>query len=94
MRSLLGCLLVAELSLAGGSLVSALVTDLPSPANAANVEENQALIDDLSVEASDAVAGSESPLRGVRGVATLSDVGRGRAVCPRRLRYQHRWPVE
>jgi hypothetical protein len=68
------------------------MTDLPSPAKAENVEENQALIDDVSVEASDC-AGSELPLRGVRGVARLSDEGRDRAASPTLLRYQQRWPV-
>jgi len=83
---------VAELSFADASFVSVFVTDLPSPAKAENVEENQALIDDFSVEASDG-AGSEPPLRGVRDIAGLSDAGRARASSPTLLRYQQRWPV-
>jgi len=84
---------VVELSFVVASFVSVVVTDLPSAVKAENVEENQALIVDFSAGASAGAAGSDPPLRDVRGVATLSDEGRGRAASPTRLRYQQRSPV-
>jgi hypothetical protein len=86
-------LLVGALSFADASFVPVFVTDLPSAVKAENVEENQALMEDFSVEASDGAAGSELSPRAVRVVAVLSDEGRGRATSPTLLRYQQRWPV-
>jgi hypothetical protein len=82
------------LSFAGVSLASVVVADLPRLVKAANVEENQDLMEDFSVEASAGAAGSVPPLRGVPEVARLSDDRRGRADSPTLLRYQQRWPVE
>jgi hypothetical protein len=82
------------LSFAGVSLASVFVADLPRLVKAANVEENQDLMEDFSVEASAGAAGSVPPLRGVPEVARLSDDRRGRADSPTLLRYQQRWPVE
>jgi len=84
-------LLVA--SFADASFVSVFVMDFPSPVKAANVEENQALMDDFSVGASDGGAGSDAPVRGAREIAGLSDEERGRAASPTLLRYQQRSPV-
>jgi hypothetical protein len=84
-------LLVA--SFVDASFVSVFVMDLPSPVKAANVEENQVLMEDFSVGASDGAAGSDAPARGVREIAGLSDEGRGRTASPTRLRYQQCSPV-
>jgi len=86
-------LLVAALSFVDASFVSVFVMDLPSPVNAANVEENQALMDDFSVGASDGGAGSDAPALGAREIAGLSDEGRARAASPTLLRYQQCWLV-
>jgi hypothetical protein len=86
-------LLVAALSFADASFVAVFVADRPNPVKDENVEENQALTDDVtSVAASDG-AGSALPLRGGREIAGLSDAGRARAASPTLLRYQQRWPV-
>jgi hypothetical protein len=90
-RSLLDCLPVA--SFADASFVSVFVADRPNPVKAENVEENHALMDEVTSVAASAGAGSAAPLRGVRETVGLSDAGRGRAACPNRLRYQQRWPV-
>ena len=86
-------MLVGALSFADASFVSVFVMDFPSPVKAANVEENQALMDDFSAGASDGGAGSDAPARGARETAGLSDEERGRAASPTLLRYQQRSPV-